>query len=96
MANVSKEELLHIANLASLNIKEDEVENYLANLQDILDFANIVNQAPVEGLSETVGANDNYNVFRKDEVKEFKDRDLLLSNAPEKERNMFQIPRVIQ
>ncbi len=96
MANVSKEELLHIANLASLNIKEDEVENYLANLQDILNFANIVNQAPVEGLSETVGANDNYNVFRKDEVKEFKDRDLLLSNAPEKERNMFQIPRVIQ
>ena len=96
MANVSKEELLHIANLASLNIKEDEVENYLANLQDVLNFANIVNQAPVEGLSETVGANDNYNVFRKDEVKEFKDRDLLLSNAPEKERNMFQIPRVIQ
>ena len=96
MANVSKEELLHIANLASLNIKEDEVENYLANLQDILNFANIVNQAPVEGLSETVEANDNYNVFRKDEVKEFKDRDLLLSNAPEKERNMFQIPRVIQ
>ena len=93
---VSKEEILHIANLASLNIKEDEVENYLANLQDILNFANIVNQAPVEGLSETVGANDNYNVFRKDEVKEFKDRDLLLSNAPEKERNMFQIPRVIQ
>ena len=96
MANVSKEELLHIANLASLNIKEDEVENYLANLQDILNFANIVNQAPVEGLSETVGANDNYNVFRKDEVKEFKDRDLLLSNAPEKERNMFKIPKVIQ
>ena len=96
MANVSKEELLHIANLASLNIKEDEVETYLANLQDILNFANIVNKAPVEGLSETVGANDTYNVFRKDEVKEFKDRDLLLSNAPEKERNMFQIPRVIQ
>ena len=96
MANVSKEELLHIANLASLNIKEDEMENYLANLQDILNFANVVNQAPVDGLTETIGANDNYNVFRKDEVKEFKERDLLLSNAPEKERNMFQIPRVIQ
>ena len=29
MANVSKEELLHIAKLADLNIKEDEVDNYL-------------------------------------------------------------------
>ena len=34
---VSKEELLHIANLADLNLKEDEVDNYLANLQDILN-----------------------------------------------------------
>lgn len=96
MANVSKEELLHIANLASLNIKEEEIDSYLANLQDILNFANIVNKAPIDGLGETIGANDSFNVFRKDEIKEFKDKDLLLSNAPEKERNMFQIPRVIQ
>ena len=34
---VSKEELLHIANLADLNLKEDEVDSYLANLQDILN-----------------------------------------------------------
>ena len=38
MANVSKEELLHIAKLADLNIKEDEVDNYLSNLQDILNL----------------------------------------------------------
>ena len=96
MANVSKEELLHIAKLANLNIKEDELDNYLANLQDILNFANIVNNANLEGLGETIGANENQNVFRKDEIKEFKNRDLLLQNAPEQERGMFKIPKVIQ
>ena len=96
MADVSKEELLHIANLADLNIKEDEIENYLKNLQDILNFANIVNNANTEGLQETIGENDKYNVFRKDEVKEFEDNELLLANAREKERNMFKIPKVIQ
>ena len=96
MADVSKEELLHIANLADLNIKEDEIENYLKNLQDILNFANIVNNANTEGLQETIGENDKYNVFRKDEVKEFEDNELLLANAKEKERNMFKIPKVIQ
>ena len=45
--NVSKEELLHIAKLANLNLKDEELDNYLANLQDILNFANIVNNAPV-------------------------------------------------
>lgn len=92
---VSREELLHIANLASLNLKEDEIDNYLLNLQDILNFANIVSRAPVEGLAETIGANDNYNVFRKDEIHVFEDNEALLANAPDKERNMFKIPRVI-
>ncbi len=93
---VSKEEILHIAKLANLNLKEEEIDKYILNLQDILNFANIVNNAPVEGLSETIGTNNNYNVFRKDEIINFEDNELLLANAPEKERNMFKIPKVIQ
>ena len=92
---VEKEELLHIAKLADLKISEDEVESYLLNLQDILNFANIVNDAPVENLQETIGANDTYNVFRKDEIQEFEDKESLLQNAPEKEQNMFKIPKVL-
>ena len=94
--NVSKEELLHIAKLANLNLKDEELDNYLANLQDILNFANIVNNAPVNVLGETIAANNNCNVFRKDEVVDFEDKEALLSNAPEQERNMFKIPKVIQ
>ncbi len=93
---VSREELLHIAKLANLNLKEEEIDTYLIHLQDILNFANIVNSAPVDGLNEAIGANDTYNVFRKDEVKVFENNEALLQNAPEKERNMFKIPKVIQ
>lgn len=92
---ISKEEILRIADLSDLNIKDEEVEEYRANLQDILNFAETVNNAPVEGLTETIGANDNFNVFRKDEIKVFEDMDALLENAPEQERNMFKIPKVI-
>ena len=93
--NVSKEEILHIANLASLNLEENEVDKYLENLQDILNFANIVNNAPVEGLDVTVGANEAKNVFRKDEINKFEDTESLLQNAESKEQNMFKIPKVI-
>ena len=86
---VSKEEILHIANLAQLELKDEEIEKYMENLQEILDFANIVNNAPVDGLDVTIGANEAKNVFRKDEVKEFGNLDALLQNAPEKEQNMF-------
>ena len=93
--NVSKEELLHIANLAQLTLKDDEIDNYLANLQDILNFAEVVNNAPVDNLDITIGANEAKNRFRKDEIKVFEDNEALLANAPSKEMNMFKIPKVI-
>ena len=92
---ISKEEILHIAKLADLNIEENEIEKYALNLQDILNFANIVNNAPVDGLDITIGANEKKNVFRKDEVKIFKDNEALLQNAPTQEQHMFKIPKVI-
>ncbi len=93
---VSRDELLHIAKLSDLKINDDEIDNYRLNLEDILNFAEIVKNANVDGLDETIGANDNYNVFREDVVKEFEDRDALMANAPEKERDMFKVPKVIQ
>ena len=95
LMKVTREEILHIANLASLNLDENEVDKYLENLQDILNFANIVNNAPVDGLNVTIGANEAKNVFRKDEIKVFENNEAILENAPAKERNMFKIPKVI-
>ena len=96
MAEVSKEELLHIAKLADLNLRDEEVDKYLDNLKEILNFANVVNNANVDGLDITIGANEKKNVFRKDEVVVFENNEALLANAPEQERNMFKIPKVIQ
>ncbi len=93
---VSKEEILHIANLARLNLEDEEIEKYIENLEDILNFANIVNNAPIENLGITIGANEAKNVFRKDEIKIFEDNEALLQNAPSAEQNMFKIPKVIQ
>ncbi len=93
---VEKEEILHIAKLACLNIKDEEIEEYRKNLQDILNWVNIVNQVDTSNISETIGSTDNVNIFREDEIREFEDKELLLQNAPEKENNMFNIPQVIQ
>lgn len=93
---VSKEEILHIAKLADLNLKEEELEKYALNLQDILNFANIVSNAPTQGLKETVGAQEAYNIFRKDEIKQSSvTKEELLQNAPEQQEGMFKIPKVI-
>ena len=37
--------------------------------------ANVVNKAPIDGLETSIGAIDNFNVFRKDEIKVFEEDD---------------------
>lgn len=93
--DISREEVIHIAKLANLKLSEEEIEKTVYNMKDILNFANTVNNVNTENVNESIGATKNYNVFRKDEIKEFGDRDILLSNAPEQEDGMFKIPKVI-
>lgn len=92
---VNKEELLHIAKLAHIKINDNEIDEYLKNLDDILNFADIINKADTEGLNITIGSNENYNVFRKDEIKVFEDHDALFANSKEVERGMYKIPKVL-
>ena len=94
--SVSKEELLHIANLSDLKVDEKEIDKYIKNLDDILDYVKILEKAPIGDLDETIGANDNTNVFRKDEINTFENREAILENAPDMERDMFKIPKVLQ
>ena len=92
---ISKEEVIHIAKLACLNLSEAEIEKYTKDMQEILELANMVNNVNTEGMNETVAANNKCNVLRKDEVVDFGNRELLLQNAPSQDEGMFRIPKVI-
>lgn len=92
---ISKEEVEHIAKLASLNLTEAEKERYANDMTEILEFANMINSVNTDAVNETIGANENYNVFRKDEIVQTVDKETLLQNAPSQEDGMFRIPKVI-
>ena len=94
--SVSEKELLHIADLSSLELKKEEIHDYLENFQEIIDFSNVIKNAPVEDLDITIGINESKNRFRKDEVKEFEDVQAMLANGQDIEQNMFKLPKVVQ
>ena len=92
---ISREEVIHIAKLACLNLSEAEIKKYTKDMQEILELANMVNNVNTEGMNETVAANNKSNVLRKDEVVDFGNRELLLQNASSQDEGMFRIPKVI-
>ena len=78
----------------------DPSGNWPAFIKNIINAVkntatNIVNGVNTENISETIGSTSNVNAFREDEVKAFEDEAALLQNAPEKQNNMFSIPKVI-
>ena len=95
MAVVDNETVKHIAKLANLNLSEEELALYTKDMQEILEMANTINNVNTDEVNETIGANVKFNEFRKDEIKSFGDRELLLKNAPSQDEGMFRIPKVI-
>lgn len=92
---IKDEEVLHIAKLARLSLQENEIQDYKKNLEEILEFADTINKIDTDNIDETIGINENHNVFRKDEIISESDKDELLANAPSQDEGMFRIPKVI-
>ena len=92
--SISNEVILHLAELSDLKISDNEIEKYKKDISEILKLANEVNNVNTDGMDETIGANQKCNAFRKDEVKNFGDREILMQNAPSEEDGMFKIPKM--
>ena len=89
---IKREDIMHIADLSMLNLSEDEIEGYTKDMQEIVEFANQINELDTEGIDVSAFASDAYNVFRKDETRESFDRELLLKNAPSSNGEAYSIP----
>ena len=90
-----KEEIEHIANLSMLNLSEEELVGYAKDMEQIVEFANKINEINTDTIEESAFALDAKNVFRKDEIRQSFDRNLLLSNAPSSSGEAYAIPNVM-
>ena len=93
--SVTRKDVEHIAELARLKFKDEELENFTSQLNEILEYMEKLNELDtdnVEPLSHPVEAQ---NVFREDGVKPSVKREDALKNAPEKDDEFFKVPKVI-
>lgn len=93
--SVTKKDVEYIAELARLKFKEEELESFTHQLNEILNYVeklNELNTDDVEPLSHTV---ENINVFRNDELKKSISTEDALKNASDKTEEFFKVPKVI-
>ena len=86
---VDAEDVEHVAELARVDLDDDEVDAFTAQFAEILDYFEALDEVP-EVESET----DLVNVMRADEVRESLSQEDALENAAETEDGFFKGPRV--
>ena len=92
---ITKEEIVHVANLARLNLDEESIGKFAGQIDNILEYIDMLNRVETQGVVPTSHAIFLTNAFREDKVKEHLDRNKALANAPEKEDGNFVVPKVI-
>lgn len=92
---ISKEEVKHVADLARLDMDDSSIELFSKQIGNILQYIDTLKGVNTEKAASTSHAVFLPNAFREDEVKNHMDRNLVFSNAPEKENGNFIVPKII-
>lgn len=95
MEKLSREEVLHVAELARIEITEKEIEKYQVELKKLLDDVEKIND--VKGFDEEIMiAPWNHNTtLREDKSEKMLEPKKVLENAPRHSGNYIQVPVVI-
>jgi aspartyl-tRNA(Asn)/glutamyl-tRNA(Gln) amidotransferase subunit C len=89
---ISRDEVLHVARLARLELSEDELERFSEQLSAILDAVGKVAELDLDGVEPTAHPLDVVNIWAEDEPHAPLSVDEALANAPDREGDSFRVP----
>jgi aspartyl-tRNA(Asn)/glutamyl-tRNA(Gln) amidotransferase subunit C len=93
---ISKQEVLHVAHLARLELDPQTMQKMAEQVATILDYINSLNQVDTAGVPPTSHAIALTNAFREDVPGDHLGPEKSLANAPEAEEGAFIVPKVIE
>ena len=91
---ITREDVLHVARLARLELSEEELERFGVQLSAILDAVGKVGELDLEDVPPTSHPLDLVNVLAEDEPRPCLSREDALANAPDPEDGFFGVPPV--
>ena len=92
---LSREQVLHIAELAKLGLTEEETEKYAEQLSAILAYAEMLNRLDTDPIPPTAQVIALNNVTRSDVVWPSLAPEEVLANAPRRQGSYFKVKPIL-
>lgn len=94
--SVTRKDVEHVANLARLELSEQEQALLTDQMNAILKYAEKLNELNTEHVEPTTHVLPVTNVMREDEVRPSVSVETALKNAPDEEDGQFKVPAVLE
>lgn len=91
-----KIDVKHVAKLANLTLKDNEVEKFEDQLSSILDYIKKLQEVDTSSVEETSQVTGLENILREDEAKPSLPQEEVLSNTKDKHNGMFRVPAILE
>ena len=92
MVAISRDDVLHVAGLARLDLSEDEIERFREQLNAILEAVGKVAELDLSDVEPTAHPLDLVNAWAEDEPRPSLSVEEALANAPGREGDFFRVP----
>jgi aspartyl-tRNA(Asn)/glutamyl-tRNA(Gln) amidotransferase subunit C len=89
---IDREQVLHVARLARLELSDEEIERMAGELSGILEHVERMNELELEGVEPTSHVVELENVLRPDEPRPSWPRERVLEPAPDPADGAFRVP----
>ncbi len=96
MAEITRETVEYVANLAQLTLDDATKDRLAGELQDILGYIERLDELDTTGVEPMMHAIDVSNVMREDTVEQWMTREQALMNAPETDGEYIIVPRILE
>ena len=96
MTEISRDDVLHLAQLSSLQLKDEEVDALQQDIGNILGYIEQLGELDTKGIEPTYQVTGLQNIWRDDVVDQSSvTREQLLALAPESRQNSVKVPKVL-
>tara|TARA_Y100000589_G_scaffold324844_1_gene361654 strand:+ start:3043 stop:3333 length:291 start_codon:yes stop_codon:yes gene_type:complete len=96
MARITKDQVKKVAELARINLNDDEISEHSIQIEKILDYINQLEKIDTEDVVCTTRAIEVVNVLRSDENIPCKNTEEILDLAPSQEDSFFKVPKILK
>ncbi len=94
--HIDEKTVRKIANLSRLNIKNEDIAHYQESLSQILSWVEQLSEVNTDGVEPLTSVHISEMPQRADIVNDGGQANCVLANAPEKDLNMFEVPKVVE